>query len=670
MFRLHIVLSLAAGWSILASPLTQAVAPASAEMAESRRWAAEHFEDQQETKPATHFFSFTYDGKPSPEFLDAWELKRASRQLDAGRTEYTLSYSDPVTGLVVRCVGVENRKFPTVEWTLYFKNTGGKDTPILSDIRALDDLLTPKDSGEVLLHHFRGDNCTKDSFEPFRTPLTPGIDRRFASAGGRPSSGEWPYYNIEWNGGGVLLAIGWPGQWACQFTREPGTGVRVRAGQELTRFTLHPGEEVRSPLIAMMFYHRDWIAAQNIWRRWMLAENFPKDHGKPASSKFAAFCGDFFPGYRTNAKGEIEFIDGYIREGMKPDYWWIDAGWYSGKRDWWTDAGTWEVDKERFPTGVRQVSDHARTKGMQFLLWFEPERAGAGTWLAENHPEWILGGKNGGLVDFGNPDAWKWIVERIDCLIVSEGVEVYRQDFNTDPLGYWRGNDAADRQGITEIKHVQGYLAYWDELLRRHPGMIIDSCASGGRRNDLESMRRALPFLRSDYCSDPEGVQCHTYTYSLWLPYYRGATNKIESYDFRSNLAPLMMTAWDVRNKDLDYENARKLMGQWRQSASQLLGDFYPLTDYSVANDAWMAFQFDGLDGTGGNVQAFRRAECPANSILVKLQGLDQDAVYILTNLDVPGATEMTGRELGEKGLLITLENPRSSALLTYKRKP
>jgi alpha-galactosidase len=665
-----IVLVIGAYLSIVSFRVACAGAPpTAAEMAKSRQWTATHFESFQKRRLPLPFFSFLYDGKPSTEFLSDWDLKRAIRQLDAGRTEYTLAFSDPKTGLVVRCVGVENHGFPTVEWTLYFKNAGGKDTPLLANVLAMDAILTPPGSGEVLLHHFRGDNCTKDSFEPFQTPLAPGIDRRFASAGGRPSTGDWPYYNIEWNGGGAILAVGWPGQWTCRFTRAPGEGVRVRAGQELTRFRLHPGEEVRTPLVAIMFYRRDWIAAQNLWRRWMLEENFPKDGGKPLSPKLSAFCGNCFDGYRTNAKGEIEFIDRYLQEAIKLDYWWMDTGWYPIKSDWWTDAGTWEVDRKRYPKGIREISDHAHANGIQLILWFEPERAGAGTWLAENHPEWILGGKKGGLLDLGRRDAWKWIVERIDSLIVNEGVDVYRQDYNVDPLGYWRANDPPDRQGVTENLYVQGYLAFWDELRRRHPGMLIDSCASGGRRNDLETMRRSLPFLRSDYCTDPDGMQCHTYGFSFWLPYYRGATERIDLYDFRSNLAPLMMPAWDMRKKDLDYTTARKLIAQWRQVAGHFLGDFYPLTPYSVADNVWMAFQFDSRNGDEGIVQAFRRAKCSQDSIRVGLRGLDPNAVYVLSNPDVAGATEQSGRELCENGLPITLKNRPGSALITFKKK-
>ena len=151
-----------------------------------------------------------------------------------------------------------------------------------------------------------------------------------------------------------------------------------------------------------------------------------------------------------------------------------------------------------------------------------------GTWLATEHPQWVLGGAGGGLLNLGNPEAWNWLVNHIDKIITDEGIDLYRQDFNIDPLGYWRGNDTEDRQGITENKYVIGYLAYWDELLRRHPGMLIDSCASGGRRNDLETMRRAVPLLRSDYLFEPVGQQGHTYGLSFWLPFYRNRVLPVE----------------------------------------------------------------------------------------------------------------------------------------------
>ena len=81
-------------------------------------------------------------------------------------------------------------------------------------------------------------------------------------------------------------------------------------------------------------------------------------------------------------------------------------------------------------------------------------------------------------------------------------------------------------------------MAFWDELLRRHPEMLYDNCASGGRRNDLESMRRGVPYTKSDYALEPVGVQCETYGISMWLPYYAATWMWNEdAYTCRSNMA-------------------------------------------------------------------------------------------------------------------------------------
>ena len=119
------------------------------------------------------FFSFTYDGKPSSVLLKSWSLKRESQRLDARRTRHTLSYTDPKTLLVVQCVGIEYRDFPTVEWTLYFQNPGSQQTPILANIQALDVQLqrAPEaltEQAEFRLHHNVGSPCARTTISPWK----------------------------------------------------------------------------------------------------------------------------------------------------------------------------------------------------------------------------------------------------------------------------------------------------------------------------------------------------------------------------------------------------------------------------------------------------------------------------------------------------------------------
>jgi len=249
-----------------------------------------------------------------------------------------------------------------------------------------------------------------------------------------------------------------------------------------------------------------------------------------------------------------------------------------------------------------------------------------------------------------------------------------------DPLPFWRANDAEDRQGITEIKHVMGYLAYWDELRRRHPNMLIDSCASGGRRNDLETMRRAVPLWRSDYAYEAIGHQCMTYGISMWLPYhgtgtvacdnapyYGGGKTPIQPYAFWSNVAPSLGSGIDVR-EDLDFGAFRKLVDSWRRLSENYVGDFYPLTPYSQDANAWIAWQFDRPETGQGAVQAFRRQECDDVRLHVKLRGVNLKEQYILENLGTGLETTVSGKELAETGLLIECGEKPGAVNLLYRK--
>ena len=158
-WRLTLVLALLAA---IRSPAAD-VGTTPAELAEARRWSAAKFEGVQPAPAAEpalvvlanhgpvqknarggrpmHIvetlystappFSFLYDGKPSADLLKQWKCERASRKLDEHRTERASVWTDPTTGLQVRCVGIEYDDFPTVEWVAHFKNAGTNDTPDL-----------------------------------------------------------------------------------------------------------------------------------------------------------------------------------------------------------------------------------------------------------------------------------------------------------------------------------------------------------------------------------------------------------------------------------------------------------------------------------------------------------------------------------------------------------
>ena len=332
----------------------------------------------------------------------------------------------------------------------------------------------------------------------------------------------------------------------------------------------------------------------------------------------------------ANEENQKQSIDGYVDQGVAINFWWMDAGWYPFKEGWW-NTGTWEPDPKRFPNGLRAITDHAHRRGVKALVWFEPERVQPGTWLYLNHPEWLLG-KDGEqkLLDLGNDAARTWVIEHTDQLMREQGIDIYRQDFNMAPLNYWRAHDAPDRQGISEIKHVTGYLAFWDELRRRHPGLLMDTCASGGRRNDLETLRRSVPLHKSDMdYGNLTSKQTQFYGLAFWEPFFGAPVypaDRVDVYGFRSGISMLTAMGYDSRRKDLDYPLLRKLLAQREEVVANYYGDYYPLTEWSAEPDAWMGWQFDRPEEGKGVVQAFRRPQSHYESARFKLRGLDPGA--------------------------------------------
>ena len=290
--------------------------------------------------------------------------------------------------------------FPVVEWTVHLRNTGEESTPIIEDIQALDTRLERGGDGEFLLHHSDGSPHsglapqTPTQYAPRETELPPGAETRLAAMEGLPAGGDLPYFNVECNGEGIIFAVGWLGQWAAQFSRDNANGLDLRVGQELTHFRLMPGEEVRTPLIAMLFWEGGWIRSQNLWRRWMIRHNLPRPGGKlPPPQLEAGGSAQYIEMSLATEENQIEFVDRYFEEKIEIDYWWMDAGWYIF-RDYWLSLGTWEPDPERFPRGLRPISDHVHSKGAKVILWFVPERADPGEWLYETIPNgcWELTG--------------------------------------------------------------------------------------------------------------------------------------------------------------------------------------------------------------------------------------------------------------------------------------
>ncbi len=110
------------------------------------------------------------------------------------------------------------------------------------------------------------------------------------------------------------------------------------------------------------------------------------------------------------------------------------------------------------------------------------------------------------------------------------------------------------------------------------------------------------------------------------------------------------------------------MVPEWKQVADNYYGDYYPLTPYSRDDYEWMGWQFDRPEAGEGFIQVFRRQKSFYVTACLQLKGLDPNARYRLDDFDTKKPTEMTGEELMDKGLTLTLTDKPGSALIKYKR--
>lgn len=616
--------------------------------------------------------TFTFAGKPSSDFLPAWTRKLARTPMPDGGESIETTSLDPATGLELRIVAKRFNSFPAVEWVASFKNTGSTDTPVLEAVHVLDTTFGMQALNGATLHWANGGVASFDDFAPRTFSLTPGTTFSLNPAEGRSSSEALPFFNIEGDGGGIVLALGWSGRWAATFASPKAGRITVKAGMAETHLVLHPGEEIRTPSMLALFYQGNRWRGQNLLRQFILAHHRPKKDGQPLVAPIT--CGNWGG---TPATVHLDNIAKFIQNRLPMDYYWIDAEWY-GKGGWADSVGDWQVKSDLFPQGFKPLAQMLRGDKRELMLWFEPERVMRGTPWAAEHKAWMF--DNGGntlLFNLGNPDARRFVADFISDRIRDFGLGCYRQDFNMDPRGFWEKADAPDRRGMNEIRHIEGLYAFWDDLMRRDPHLILDNCASGGRRIDLETVGRATPFWRTDGPRDPIAHQCHTFGLLAWVPLSATSQDREgDTYEFRSSMCSGLCINWNHSGDgprppfppDFPFDWARRTLEQYLTVRDCYYGDYYPLSAYSQATDQWMAYQLDKPEAGRGVIVALRRPESPYETAAFQVQGLDSGATYRLTNLDTNQTVEESARVLIDRGLRISIWEKPGSALVTYQK--
>jgi alpha-galactosidase len=616
-------------------------------------------------------FSFVYGGKPSAALLSAWTRTEETAP-SAGGERHRITWIDPATQLKVIAEVRTFADFPALDWVVTFTNGGTADTPILEQIEAMD-WTRPCPGGQSQYQSWYGGNGGGDDF----TPSGAGIDGNPANPSklqcvfGRSSRGTLPYFNFidaTYNGsgltfgpGGVAVAVGWSGGWLATMSNDANAKtIRFVAGMPKTHLVLHAGETIRSPRIVELSWTGEQSDVPEQWRRFMFRFYVPSLPGGETALPVLFAGGDGTSAARVAQIGK--FGDAKIKFDLY------------GLANWAKARGTWTPDPANFPAGLKPLADATHAAGAGTMLNMEPEAADAGSDLLTQHPGWFLAGTGDrpALLDFGNADARQAMTQLVSQLITDSGATWFHHaisDYHLDEA--WAAADKPDRVGMTEINYITGLYAFWDDLRRQHPGLLIDQ---PGSRLDIEAMRRGGEIWGNTY-GQPLVNQTQVTQLPKWVPLTAGLffstppdvppTLEAQLYVWRGSYGP----GWTI-SAPLPMDGTfAPVLAEYRRLQPFLLGDLYLLNNYDFTTTSGVAWQANRPDLKAGAVVALRRQDCPFVAVQPMLHGIDPKAMYdveIKTGL-APGAVQkMSGADLIR--IRIPLPLKPSSALVFYQQ--
>jgi len=673
------------------------------------------FEELLDVNSPVKPFSFSYDGKPC-------DLREIPCIVEMGKVGNRKMIYEPVPGIIRLTLEMTVwPDFPVIEYTPYLENISKEDSGIISDLAVLDfeaedefvfgtqnlkETVIYGNSRLTVRYHL-GSKAAGSDFLPQRRDLfsRPGSNELVLEChDARCSTDYLPFLAVDNDPmNGMNLGIGWVGAW--KFTAEKeiqselwgaGRKSRIRCGMKQASFRLHPGEKVMQPGILLHFREGKSIRdGQNEFRRFMIAHHAPRNSRgeliKPP------ICFAVWGGLETDKQLQRLKV---VREKQLPyEEWWIDAGWMGSPgpcphfledsqytSDWPRRVGSWDFNTWAHPKGLKPIADAVHQAGIRLLVWFESLRifSASNAPVIKEHPEWLLGNKKAFaegkevnfLLNIGIPEARKYLLDIIGGIIEREGIDDYREDFNMEAQTHLASGDAPDRIGVTEMKFVEGFYLFWQELRERFPDLFIDNCSSGGRKLDYKTASMAFPLCQSDFaCFQPyeeECIQLENLYLDDWLPLH-GTLNwgPEDPYHMVSGMGSgLGCKVWQFNGldpkPDHDYEMHRRLL-HWgkRLRDIRLAGDVYPLVE-SPENDwtKWNGQQIHDPARNCGMAQVFRRKNSPDADFQLKLSGLIPDGVYLVEYF-TGESCRLSGRELAS--LTIHLDSPRSFQIIQYQ---
>lgn len=370
----------------------------------------------------------------------------------------------------------------------------------------------------------------------------------------------------------------------------------------------------------------------------------------------------------------------------------IDAGWVcpptEGGIDWGGYNGLNVPHPDRYPNGIKEVSEYCRSLGMKFALWVEIERLGRLCPLHKEKPEWrknnIFGEQDGGFIDLTNPEAFAWAEQELSRIITEYQLDLLRVDYNVSPASYFHFTDTG--AGIKEcmaLRQFEAVYKMYGNLKKRFPHVIFENCAGGGGRTDPGQMQAFNHTWVSDWQKLPRAALI-TNGMTMALP-----PERVDRLFAGMGSHPFGSLDAQMRNTMLTHMSLNVVApaaAEWNPAqmafikrSVQLYKDFIrPFLPYcrvyhhtpeaeKALADGKMILEIASPDGKKGAVGIFTLTNTPGAEINVRPRGIRADLIYRVTADNSGAVCEVAGYELLTAGFPVSIPAALGSELLLYE---
>ena len=486
------------------------------------------------------------------------------------------------------------------------------------------------------------------------------------------------------------VALEWTGTTSRRIRRDwEGKVTEVFAGVDMTSgpYVLDPGKSFVTPKAILVWSEKGRGEVSRQYHRW--ARNHLMPHGRDLHPVLLnSWEGSYFS---FTEKTLTDMMDG-VKE-MGGEMFVLDDGWF-GRGKYARDdknkdkvgLGDWYVNEEKLPRGLGYLADEAEKRGLKFGLWVEPEMVNVRSWLAEEHPEWLLREKDRSLVlgrggtqlvlDYVNPAVRDRIFEDLDKVYSSVPSLAYiKWDSNQNIVNPGSTYLPADRQSNLWYDYTIGLYDLLARFQAKRPHIMVQACASGGGHMDFGFLRYADEFWTSDD-TDPYMRVFIQWGASQFYPACAMAchvtaspnhqTKRVTPLKYRFDVAMCGRMGFELHPKDLkpdevafakravaDYKRIRPVVQQ---------GDLYRLA--SPYEKPYSALMYANEDKSHAVVYVLGLNGDGEKPVSIRLSGLATDREYDIAEIDcdAPRASSFAGRDLS-----LSLRGPYDSTVFELK---